>query len=78
MFMVYWRYDDGKVITPHAKPFAASEMESAMHFMEQLRIRKRAGVAVGFITMCSENPDVVGRAGVADPAPDYNWKKRRR
>jgi len=32
---------------------------------------------VSFVTLCSENPNSVGRPGVADPPPDYAWKKRR-
>jgi hypothetical protein len=45
--------------------------------MEALRSRQRQGEAVCFVAMASENPDSVGHAGVADPSPDYNWKKRR-
>ncbi|MBI1892060.1 MAG: hypothetical protein HYS18_15545 [Burkholderiales bacterium] len=78
MFMVYWTVGDREEGCAHSKFFASSEMGAAMHFMEQLRMRKRAGESIGFVTMCSENPQSVGQAGVADPAPDYNWKKRRR
>lgn len=77
MYMVYWSVEaDG--LAAHAKAFASGDMGAAMHFMEQLRIRQRAGEAIRFVTMCSENPHVVGHAGVADPAADYNWKKRRK
>ena len=78
MYMVYWtEYDQDGALT-QAKPFESSQMGAALHFMEQLRIRQRAGEAIRFVTMCSENPHVVGHAGVADPAADYNWKKRRK
>ena len=53
-------------------------MVGAMKWMEELRTRQRAGEGVCFVTMSSENPDAVGPPGVADPAADYNWKKRRR
>lgn len=53
-------------------------MVAAMKFMEGLRMRQRAGEAVCFVTMSSENPDSVGHPGVADPSPGYNWKKRRK
>jgi hypothetical protein len=78
MFMVYWTEFENGMNTPHAKLFPSADMSAAMHFLEQLRIRKRAGENLAFITMCSENPDAVGPAGVAEPGPDYNWKKRRR
>ncbi|HCY61696.1 MAG TPA: hypothetical protein DHV59_02390 [Oxalobacteraceae bacterium] len=78
MYMVYWtEYDNAAALT-RAHPFESSQMGAALHFMEQLRIRQRAGEAIRFVTMCSENPNVVGHAGVADPSADYNWKKRRK
>ena len=76
--MVYWTEEINGSAVPQARAFPMAEMAAAMHFMEQLRIRKRHGEAIHFITMCSENPDAVGEAGVADPAADYSWKKRRR
>jgi hypothetical protein len=78
MYMVYWtEYDNDGGLT-QAKLFESSQMGAALHFMEQLRIRQRAGEAIRFVTMCSENPNVVGHPGVADPPATYNWKKRRR
>jgi len=78
MYMVYWtEVGDGKA-TPKSQDFASSEMSAAMQFMEALRKRQREGEGVCFVTMCSENPNSVGHPGVADPDPDYNWKKRRR
>jgi len=77
MYMVYWTevVEDRNVA--HGRLFGSDEMRAAMHFMEALRTRQRAGEAVCFVTMASENPDSVGHPGVADPSPDYNWKKRR-
>lgn len=78
MYMVYWTEVDAEKSTAHGRAFDAEELRAAMQCMEQLRARQRAGEAIGFITMSSENPNAVGHAGVADPSPDYNWKKRRR
>ncbi len=78
MYMVYWTEVDDGSAEPKSQEFATAEMSAAMQFMEGLRKRQREGDGVCFITMCSENPNSVGPPGVADPSPDYNWKKRRR
>ena len=83
MFVVYWLESgvdadlQGGQGQAQARGFGSDRMKEALAFMEQLRHRQRSGEAVGFVTMCSENPQSVGLAGVADPASDYNWKKRR-
>ena len=78
MYMVYWTIVEDDEATPHAQGFDTTEMVAAMTFMEGLRKRQRAGEGVGFITMCSEHPDLVGHPGVDVTGPDYDWKKRRR
>lgn len=78
MYMVYWTVVDDGVKTAHAKPFDSSDMGSTLTFMETLRTKQRAGEGICFVTMCSENPDAVGHAGVAEAGPNYKWKKRRR
>ena len=78
MYMVYWTEVGDGTAEPKSRDFASTEMSEAMQFMEGLRKRQREGDDVCFITMCSENPNSVGHPGVADPDPDYNWKKRRR
>lgn len=78
MFMVYWSEVENDRSIAHGKSFDSNDMVAAMRFMEELRARQRAGEAVCFVTMSSENPNSVGHPGVADPSPDYNWKKRRR
>ncbi len=78
MYMVYWMVLEEGARTPRSQEFASSEMAAAMHFMEQLRLRQRAGEIIQFVTMCSENPHSVGHAGVAETGPDYAWKKRRK
>jgi hypothetical protein len=77
MYLVYWSEMAGSKRTPHAREFSADELASALRFAETLRQRQHEGEAVGFVTLCSENPNSVGRAGVADAPEDYAWKKRR-
>ena len=77
MYMVYWSEALGTGLTPHAQSFPSDAMREALRFTEALRQRQHAGEAVSFVTLCSENPDSVGRAGAANPPPDYEWKKRR-
>jgi hypothetical protein len=80
MYMVYWieATDEGGERGAQSRLFGTDAMVEAMRFMEELRRRQRAGEGVGFVTMCSEHPDMVGRPGVDVTGPDYNWKKRRR
>jgi hypothetical protein len=78
MYMVYWTTTDEDKSVAHGRSFASEEMSAALKFMEELRTRQREGERLCFVTMSSENPDSVGPPGVADPSPDYNWKKRRR
>ena len=77
MFMVYWTTYDGPTATPHAQSFEAADMHLALELMEALRTRQRAGEALRFVTMASENPDVVGHPGVDVTGPGYGWTKRR-
>lgn len=78
MFMVYWSAGAENGLMPQAQAFPSDQMGAAMRFTEALRARQRAGEAISFITFCSENPDSVGQAGVAETGEDYQWKKRRR
>jgi hypothetical protein len=77
MYMVYWSEAGGTGLSPHAQSFPSDAMREALRFTEALRQRQHAGEPVSFVTLCSENPDSVGRAGAADPPPDYEWRKRR-
>ena len=79
MFMVYWmeRTEDG-TMAPRAQPFGTDAMSAALSAMETLRRRQLAGEPVSHITMSSENPDSVGRPGVAVVDEGYSWTKRRR
>lgn len=78
MYVVYWMTREHGESRPHARQFDSVDMLGAMRFMEELRARQRAGEALGFVALASENPHSVGPAGVAETGPDYNWKKRRR
>jgi hypothetical protein len=78
MFVVYWLDGDEAEPQPGFRTFGTEEMSAALKFMESLREQQRNGERnVAFITMCSENPNAVGKAGAADPHADYNWTKRR-
>ena len=78
MYMVYWTELADQLRQPSQAMFPADELRAALQFMEELRLRQRAGEPVAFIVMASENPDSVGHAGAADPGPDYKWMKRRK
>ena len=64
-------------MVPRSASFPAGAMADALSFAETLRRRRSSGESVSFVTLCSENPNSVGLPGVADPRPDYAWKKRR-
>jgi hypothetical protein len=78
VYLVYWSTGEDGTRSAHSEPFGSDRLSAALAFMETLRSRQRAGEAISFVTMCSENPDSVGAPGAADPSPDYDWKKRRR
>lgn len=78
MYMVYWTEMSGSDHMARQALFTSDDLRAALQFMEELRLRQRAGDAVSFIVLSSENPDSVGPAGAADPASDYKWLKRRK
>ena len=78
MYMVYWTEVGNGESSAQGRDFPSAEMGAALKFMEELRTRQRAGEGICVVAMSSENPDSVGHPGVADPSPDYDWKKRRR
>ena len=73
MYKVYWT-DHGCL---DAREFPSDEMAAALHLTQGLRQRQHCGEDIRFITMVSENPDMVGRTGYDVTGPDYDWKKRR-
>jgi hypothetical protein len=82
MFVVYWLEQEANAAhnVPAAarfERFAGDEMTEALAFTETLRKRQAAGEGVSFVTLCSENPASVGKAGASDPPADYAWRKRR-
>jgi len=78
MYMVYWSTGGEEGWLPQSRGFPSEDMVGAMKFMEELRARQRDGEAIAFVVLSSENPHSVGKPGVADPDPEYSWKKRRR
>jgi hypothetical protein len=75
MFVVYWLAKQHEACFER---FDADALADALSFAEGLRKRQANGDDIGFVTLCSENPQSVGKPGVADPPADYDWKKRRR
>lgn len=73
MFNTYWMEEN----VPNSRLFKSSELTEALGFTEGLRKRKYAGENICFITISSELPNVVGKQGVDEVGPDYDWKKRR-
>lgn len=73
MYMVYW----SEAGAPCGETFPSDCLSDALAFAESQRRRQRAGEAVAFVTLVSENPDQVGQSGVADPDAGYAWVKRR-
>ena len=74
MFKVYWTDTDNQ---PRSEDFVI--MTEALSLAESLRRKDYK-----FVTMASENPDSIGRAGVDEirngVLPDgntYEWRKRR-
>ena len=68
MFKVYWTNAENKSCGQEFE-----DMTVALNVTQELRKTK----CNKFITMSAENPDCTSLMGVADPAADYNWKKRR-
>ena len=77
MFLVYWSICQNELRIPQSKEFEQDQMKAALTFMEELRMKQRAGGPIGFVVMASENPNSVGHPGAADVLPGYDWKKRR-
>lgn len=76
MIVVFWM-EHGAAGEPRARAFAADALAQALRFAEELRARRKAGEPISHVSIQSELPEVVGPAGVADPAGDYAHYKRR-
>lgn len=74
MFKVYWTELFNNQELPQSMNFAESEMKDALQFMELLRGMDNT---CNFVTLCSENPNSVGKPGVAETNIAYSWTKRR-
>jgi hypothetical protein len=74
-FMVYWVDITGGDFFPFHSHYNMDEMTDALAHMENLR--KSPDVA--YVTMVSQNPQHVGKAGASTVLPDdYSWSKRHR
>ena len=72
MFVVYWTEVQEELKIPKCAEFQSDDMRAALQAMESLRNRPCDDGDIWHITMCSENPNSVGRPGVAETGPDYN------
>jgi len=61
----------------HSKDFKKGELGLALKFCEELRHRRLTGEPISFITCADEISGCTSLSGVAAPASDYDWKKRR-
>jgi len=73
LIVVYWLSGT----EPTARTFEETELLSSLKYMEELRVRQRAGEQVSYITSCCAFSDSVGHPGVDVTGPSYDWKKRR-
>lgn len=77
MFMVYWVEFSAEGYSPCCQGFDSNGMTEALKLTETLRKQQSTDGSVGFVTLASENPNSVGKAGAADAPADYSWTKRR-
>lgn len=54
-----------------------TDLVAALKCCEDLRVRERIGDRVSHVVMTGKPADMVGELGVAAPAADYDWRKRR-
>lgn len=74
MFMVYWTAQHhGYEPKPNSRAFDSDKMLDALDFIKELRDNS----INTFVVMASENPNSVGKPGVAAAGADYDWTKRR-
>lgn len=77
MYMVYWTDIQEQKSNARSKEFSTELLGEVLSFIESLRVEQRRTGMICHITLSAENPQSVGRAGVAEPSDDYDWKKRR-
>ena len=72
MFKVYWTNPDvGEHFNQNfGKEF--EDMTEALNYCQYLRSK-----GAKYVTMCSQQADMVGEFGVTEAGPGYDWKKRR-
>lgn len=53
----------------------ATELKGLAEALKLAEVLRAGGFK--YVTMAHESPDMVGKQGVASPAADYHWPKRR-
>lgn len=71
MYCVYWQEVNGEAMYP--RQAMKETLDDALKIMQTLRNRPD----VRFVAYAIENPDNVGKMGVADVDENYDWQKRR-
>jgi hypothetical protein len=79
MIVVYWLERESAETAAQSRhaEFAQDALSAALRFAEELRARRTSGEAISHVSIQSELPQSVGKAGVADPSADYAHYKRR-
>lgn len=72
--VVFW-LENG---TARCETFSSTGLGDALSHCEALRRSAAAGASISHVCVSSELPDNMTKPGVADPAADYAWSKRRR
>lgn len=78
MYMIYWtevREDGWEAMS---KLFETELLEEPLKFQAALRREGEETGKIRFVTMVSENPNSVGKAGATAAGPDYDWSKQHR
>ena len=65
------------VVESHYREFTSQQLSDALAFAESKRTARRNGDKISHVTISTELEDSVGEAGVSEPSPGYDWKKRR-
>jgi hypothetical protein len=80
MFRVYWtesflggKTGNDNINVAHFSDFGDNDLVGALECVR----KHRDDLGHTFVTMVSQNPNQVGKMGVAQVAADYGWTKRR-
>jgi hypothetical protein len=78
MFMIYWSevHEDG--LEAKSRVFDTVLLAEPLEFQAALRREGEETGKIRFVTMVSENPNSVGKAGATSAGADYDWSKQHR